>query len=285
MGVWVGAVNAVRESSDRDCVKVFEGIIRKNQAGITMNEQLFLENIRDVLARLEESIIFGFIERAQFDVNPVVYEPGAFSDPVGEHSLTGYLLHETEKIHARVRRYTSPDEHAFFEDLPEPVLKPLQYYENPLVPNTINMNNQVRRVYETEIVPRICEAGDDAQYGSSAVCDVNNLQTLSRRIHYGKFVAESKYQNFPDKYEALIRAGNGDAIRELISDEAVEDRLLKRVEAKARAYGQELTGEATVENSPSARFKISPEVIVELYRDWIIPLTKDVEVQYLLACH
>lgn len=40
----------------------------------------------------------------------------------------------------------------------------------------------------------ICEPGDDEQHGSSVVCDVNALQALSRRVHLGKFVAESKFQ-------------------------------------------------------------------------------------------
>lgn len=48
--------------------------------------------------------------------------------------------------------------------------------------------------YVSKIVPMICEPGDDDQHGSSVVCDVNALQALSRRVHLGKFVAESKFQ-------------------------------------------------------------------------------------------
>lgn len=40
----------------------------------------------------------------------------------------------------------------------------------------------------------ICERGDDKQHGSSVVCDVSALQAISRRVHLGKFVAESKFQ-------------------------------------------------------------------------------------------
>lgn len=32
------------------------------------------------------------------------------------------------------------------------------------------------------------------------------LQVLSKRIHYGKFVAEAKFRASPDDYEAAIRA-------------------------------------------------------------------------------
>lgn len=33
-----------------------------------------------------------------------------------------------------------------------------------------------------------------------------SLQALSKRIHYGKFVAEAKFQASPDAYEAAIKA-------------------------------------------------------------------------------
>lgn len=32
------------------------------------------------------------------------------------------------------------------------------------------------------------------------------VQALSKRIHYGKFVAEAKFQESPDSYEPAIRA-------------------------------------------------------------------------------
>ena len=47
-----------------------------------------------------------------------------------QYSLLDYLLWETEQMHGRIRRYTSPDEHAFFaRDLPPLVLPPIQYPE------------------------------------------------------------------------------------------------------------------------------------------------------------
>lgn len=40
----------------------------------------------------------------------------------------------------------------------------------------------------------IAAAGDDGNYGSAATLDVLCLQALSKRIHYGKFVAEAKFR-------------------------------------------------------------------------------------------
>jgi chorismate mutase len=37
------------------------------------------------------------------------------------------------------------------------------------------------------------------------LADVNCLQTISKRIHYGKFVAEAKFRAQPDEYTQLIK--------------------------------------------------------------------------------
>ncbi len=240
-----------------------------------MNEQLLLTNIRSVLIRLEESIIFALIERAQFKQNTVIYDAGAKAIAINGESLVSHLLHETEKVHARLRRYTSPDEHPFFHDLPKPVLSPLYYHENPLHPNTVNLNDKIRLIYEERIMPYLCEPGDDGQYGSSAVSDVNCLQIMTKRIHYGKFVAESKYLEAPDSYQELIKSRDAERIEEAITDKAVEAKVLERVRLKAQHYGQDIEGAST-------QTKIQPEKVVDVYEKWIIPLTKKVEVQYLL---
>ncbi len=241
-----------------------------------LNEQLRLENVRSVLIRLEETIIFGLIERAQFRRNAIIYRAGAFPQ-IGSECLADYLLHETERVHARMRRYTSPDEHPFFNDLPPPLLPPLCFEENPLRPNSVNLNPVIRQVYETEMIPYICEDGDDRQYGSSSVCDVQCLQALSRRIHYGKFVAESKYRSDPARFDALVRRRDRSALLGAVTDPAVERRVLERVRIKAETYGKDVDG------SLAGGFRIPPGHIVEFYRRWIIPLTKRVEVEYLLS--
>ncbi len=251
-----------------------------NVSGKTMNSQLLLENIRNVLIRLEETIIFGLIERAQFKTNRVIYTPGAWPEATGQESIMGFLLHRTECNHSLLRRYTSPDEHPFFSDLPPPALPRLRFDENPLLPNQVNLNREIREHYEASIVPFICQDGDDSQHGSSAVCDVNCLQALSKRIHYGKFVAESKYREQPEAFAAAIEAGDCGRLHEMITDRATEERVLRRVARKALNYGRDLDdGEAGKDcGSP----KIQPEQVVRVYREWIIPTTKRVEVLYLL---
>ena len=239
-----------------------------------MSSQLSLDNIRSVLIRLEETIIFGLIERAQFRQNLAIYRRGEMWRELEGESLVGFLLHESEKSHAKVRRYTSPDEHPFFADLPKPILPAIEY-ENPLKPNSVNINGRVRASYEWENIPFICESGDDRQWGSSSVCDVANLQNLSKRIHYGKFVAESKYLSQQGRFQSLVRQGDAAALMAAITDEAVEQQVLDRVHRKTVTYAAEF-------ESSSCGHKINPDAVREIYRRWVIPLNKEVQVQYLL---
>ena len=55
-----------------------------------------------------------------------------------------------------------------------------------LVPNDINFNEKLVEIYTKDIIPLICKEGDDEHYGSAATKDVEALQLLSRRVHFGR---------------------------------------------------------------------------------------------------
>ena len=172
------------------------------------------------------------------------------------------------------------------------------------------------------IVPAICDKGDDEQHGSSVVSDISVLQAISKRVHFGKFVAESKYRSDPEGYQRLIDAGDAGGVMELLTNAKVEEQVLTRARLKATTYGREpllsslpavndggdvdggdnatsiiaaAAAAAVVaaveaiktndENSPLVKGKISPLIIENIYRKLIIPMTKDIEVAYLfLRC-
>eukprot|EP00054_Salpingoeca_dolichothecata_P017419 m.104347 g.104347 ORF g.104347 m.104347 type:complete len:558 (+) comp22443_c0_seq3:28-1701(+) len=246
----------------------------------TMN----LATLRDHLLRLEETIIFALIERACFKANKRVYSRGeeglwgpGRKDLAGKFSFLEYFLKQTESVHALMRRYMAEDENAFFPaDLPAPLLA-LQPSTPFLKPNTLNFNDRVMSMYFELILPAICRPGDDGQYGSSASCDITALQAISKRVHYGKQVAEVKFREKEAEYTALIEAGNRDGIMDLLTNSEVEARLLERVRVKAATYGQEVGS-----SSSDHRYKIDPEVPRQIYKDLLIPLTKEIEVEYLL---
>jgi len=229
---------------------------------------------------MEDTIIFALVERSQFALNDSVYLPGEipiYGKDGRQLSLLEYLLLEIEHVHGKIRRYTNPDENAFFpEYLPPLILPPLQCDQVLWKPAaSVNLNDRIMEMYKKHLLPGIAMPGDDGNYGSSAVCDVQILQALSRRIHYGKFVAESKFRGQREEYTRLIENQDADAILDLLTDRAVELKVIERVKLKASTFGQDL-------NSDGKNLRLDPDAVGELYDEWVMPLTKDVEVEYLL---
>ncbi|KAI9810017.1 MAG: chorismate mutase aro7 [Phylliscum demangeonii] len=264
------------------------------------SKALDLSNIRFQLIRLEDTITFHLIERVQFPLNRTIYIPGALNLPDPRLSFFDWMLREQERLHSRVRRYESPDEYPFFpEALEKPILKPL-HYPKILHRNTVNLNKKLKRSYVDHILPAACshrgrEDRGEAQehYGSSGTCDVACLQALSRRIHFGKFVAEAKFQQEQDRFERMIRAGDRAGLVAAVTNEKVEKKILERLRVKTKAYGMDPaigadgTGKIDVD-AVIAMYKVRPAAIemetafVNTRQDFVIPLTKEVEVEYLM---
>jgi chorismate mutase len=261
-------------------------------------------------------------------------------DELKPFSFMEYLLIGTEVRDSTVRRYTSPEEHPFFPDyLPPPMLDlPRLLYPDDLLSSIneaseVNMNPELLKRYVSQVIPSICEDGDDEQHGSSVLCDVAVLQALSKRIHYGKFVAESKYRASPEGYRKLVAEGDKEGVWNLLTNKRVEEMVLRRAAMKCATYGREpllndvmlplkggvgsgkgssesdnLDVLATVVSAAAAAaavaavqslrgskdgemgggswegkggLKVNPSAIEGIYRNIIIPLTKEVEVEYL----
>lgn len=303
---------------------------------------LSLDSIRSTLIRQEETIIFAIIERAQYRHNSRVYKPAGFGNlglPLGVDptcdffnnddssasnlSFLEYLIIGTEALHCSVRRYTSPEEHPFFPQClpsgPNAALPQLEYPTDLLSPignaNAVNFNPILLKKYVDWIVPSVTKNGDDEQHGSTVLADIAVLQVLSKRVHYGKFVAESKYRSDPEGYQRLVDNDDAEGVMELLTNAAVEEKVLRRARLKAATYGREplmtqLPEAKAVECSDTTSFvaaaaasavasafealggenakqssimngKVDPAVIEDIYRKFIIPLTKDIEVAYL----
>lgn len=195
------------------------------------------------------------------------------------------MLREQERLQSLVRRYESPDEYPFFpEVLQKPILQPL-HYPKILHPNDVDVNHDIKERYITKILPKVCshfvreDRGEGQEnYGSAGTCDVSCLQALSRRIHFGKFVAESKFQHetyvplikkcltpgpahvgFRDRFVALIRAKDTDGIDAAITNAAVEKKVLERLRLKAKTYGTDPS------EAGEGQGKINVEAVVAMY--------------------
>lgn len=71
---------------------------------MTSEDPLSLDRIRNVLIRLEDTIIFSMIERSQFALNPRIYQRGAFTEltDLGFYgSWLEWFLKEIETFHGQ----------------------------------------------------------------------------------------------------------------------------------------------------------------------------------------
>lgn len=65
-------------------------------------------------------------------------------------------------------------------------------------------------------------------------------------------------------------------------------QVVERVKRKAETFGQDVSssGDSSGGSDGAANgglsYKVRPEVVAQLYEQWVMPLTKEVEVQYLL---
>lgn len=243
---------------------------------------LDLANIRQALVRMEDTIVFDLIERSQFFSSPSVYEKNKYNIPNFDGTFLEWALLQLEVAHSQIRRYEAPDETPFFPDqLKTPILPPINY---PKIlakySDEINVNSEIMKFYVDEIVPQVsCGQGDQKEnLGSASTCDIECLQAISRRIHFGKFVAEAKYQSDKPLYIKLILDKDVKGIENSITNSAVEQKILERLIVKAESYGVD----PSLKFGQNVQSKVKPEVIAKLYKDWIIPLTKKVEIDYLL---
>ncbi|WVZ12534.1 hypothetical protein V8G54_017064 [Vigna mungo] len=257
----------------------------------------YLDNIRKSLIRQEDTIIFSLLERVQYSDDSVRDNDGLFSDYF-EWTIVEHMIIEKEKLYAKLGRYKSEEENPFFpQQLPRSIVVPQQY---PKIlhrcADSININDKIWPIYFTEIVPELLKArnndecgsiipelvkaGNNVECGSIAVCDILCLQALSKRIHYGKFVAEAKFQDARSEYEAAIKAKDRKLLLELVTYETVEAIVKKRVELKAKTFGQVV--KIDEENVANPTYKIKPSFIPKLFEDIVMPFTKEVQVEYLL---
>jgi chorismate mutase len=239
---------------------------------------LDLDLIAARLEGLEETIILRLIDRAQFRANLVVYEQGRSGfDGAGDASLFELRLRYHEEMDSVFGRFCVPEERPFTAELPASRRRVVLADRDLAVDDfdAVNLAADILAAYRA-LVPRLCGAGDDAQYGSSVEHDVHALQAIARRIHYGAmYVAEAKYRSHPPAYRRLIEARDTREMEARLTRPEVERRVLERVGEKTAAVQARL--------NMAVRIAVDPGVVQQFYRDAVIPFTKKGEVLYLLA--
>lgn len=273
-----------------------------------------LDMIRTTLIQAEDLIIFSLIQRASYAENRMVYQPARLAVGYATDGKTmcplEHLLRETEQVYGKIRRYAMSDgsvwkERSFFpEALPRMLSVPPDvrwlpagcYHDAPeIFPKglgvDVNFNKQLLSVYINEIIPKLTRNDDDGCYGATICCDIQCLQALSKRIHFGTYVAEAKWRSDPEGYRNVVRHGCDLDILDKLTDKSVEAKVLERVKLKAAVFGQEITEDASLDDllrstqnastATASPLRLSPNEVGALYDNWVVPLTKKVQLEYI----
>lgn len=231
-----------------------------------------LSDIRDMLRECENSIIFAILERSRWKRNPSSYHKLSHGD-----SLFSSMLKGTEDLHQRLGRYHCPEESPFtkLESKVKKDIFPKKKYQinTYLHPNhlVINDNKIILDNYFKFLLPLITRDGEDENQGSAVTADINLLQALSRRIHLGKLVAEIKYRENPSAFMDK----NRDTIYQNLTNDEVENVILERLNKKILHLVDDNNELFSIPNS-----NLVKNNIISIYQDYIIPLTKEVEIKY-----
>ncbi|KAL2939993.1 Chorismate mutase 2 [Bienertia sinuspersici] len=216
-------------------------------------DNLSLDTIRKTLIGLEDTIIYSLIQRAKFPLNSPAYDSSS-SFPGFHGSFIELFIKGNEAVQSQFGRYQSPEEVPFFRDhLPPPLVHRPQNcsQELPASAAAVTVNNNIWDFYVHQYLPLLAAKGDDGNYALSVSSDLVCLQDKG-------------------------------TLMDLLTDGKVEEMVKQRVEKKAKVYGQEVTLNDTNNIQNNDNNKIDPSLVSRLYDEWVIPFTKDVEVEYLL---
>ena len=266
-------------------------------------QQLQLDHVRAHLLRQEDTIIFGWVRRGAYLRNSGLLAVGTAGRPAEwqpHHSALSWFLEQTERAHAAIGRYRAPDELPFTRQGAEASAATLAVGPAVAAPpsplpafaDDIDFNAQVMAAYVDVILDEVAEVGeDDSQHGTCLLLDVAALQALSKRVHFGKYVAEAKFRQERALFEPLIARGDTHGVRATLTHPAQEDAVAARV---ARKAAQMLANEAEAAASLGeggtggngagglGQRRLTAEAVARLWRDVVMPLTKDVQVAYLM---
>jgi chorismate mutase len=110
-------------------------------------------------------------------------------------------------------------------------------------------------------------------------CAINDEQLVKlyhlseNRINIGRLVAKAKYLENKDIYKSLVNQGESgkDDIRQMLTNVKVEEALMERIRKKARVLLNGTTNH------------VFEDVVVAMFRNVLIPLTKDIEVMEITS--
>jgi chorismate mutase len=126
----------------------------------------------------------------------------------------------------------------------------------------------LRPSYLLTVLPALCQPGSEDERARCLAADAACLDALARRLALSVHVATRKREAIPEALQAALHAGDPIRVEAAITNPAVEAEVRVRVLTRAR------------QNAPR---KETPDQIAALYAEWIIPLSRKIQVHGLLA--
>jgi chorismate mutase len=221
---------------------------------------LDLQNsIRPGLDILANEIIISLKKRTRFAKNPEVYAPGLVRGDPGA-SLLRYELARIEQVHAELGRFKFADQEPYtsIDDIESIIVRDTP--ASPIEPMRSGVGGRIIKFYGNWIGIACQDGSNPDTFGETVTADVTALLAVMERINLGKYVAESKFCDAPDKFREA--GGEREATLDLIVRRDREGQVFELARTLARHYDFD-------EDQAVAVFEFMVEV------------TKDVEVDYI----
>lgn len=152
-------------------------------------------------------------------------------------------------------------------DAPVPSLQALagQFAESPTPAGRVHV---LRAAYLRQLLPVLCDPGQDKGQPACLSADGACLDAIAHRLALSVHVAARKREAIPQALQAALATGEPLQVERAITHPAVEEEVIARVQALAAA------------RAPHSEI---PARVAAIYADWIIPLSRKIQVCGLLA--
>jgi len=225
-----------------------------------MDKEMNLDGaIRPGLDILANEIIISLKKRSRYKQNLEIYRPGLV---IGHDdlSLLEYELARMETLHAELGRYTYASQEAFTDVRHVPLIIRRQPPPCPIYNFATGLGPETIQFY-LKWIETSCPAGSDSDtYGETVTTDVAALLNFFERINLGKYVAECKYKESPERYRKT--GGDPVKIERLLSDSKRQAKVIDMAMKTAEQYDFD---------AAQARHAF----------EWLIRITLRVETQYI----
>jgi len=229
-----------------------------------------LTKIRNKLIEFEDTIIRGLCNRSNYKQNNIIYKHScdeiAYKNDY-QGSYFDFMFRNIENIHSISGRYDTFDERPYYKGLDNSLV--IRNYNEYISKEFVEFSKKINfspwiKIAYLNYINVLSVEGDDKNYGDSVLSDIFNLQAISKRIHYGIFVMESKYKENKELYDKLLDTNDQTGLINVLKNVEVEDRILNRIMEK------------TIKNGFH-----KPDIIVDFFKNIIIPMTIQIELEYI----